>query len=72
LVQLPKGKPFQPIQLGELGVLAVNPSEFLVVMTVASVTQHQRKLTRLTAARESWQRATKVLEDALAAGRKDS
>jgi hypothetical protein len=72
LVQLPKGKPLPQIHLGELGVLAVNPSEFLVFMTVTSLVQHQRKLTRLTAARESWQRATKVLEDALAAGRKDS
>jgi hypothetical protein len=45
---------------------------FLVVMTVASVIQHQRKLTRLTAARESWQRATKVIEAALAADRQDS
>lgn len=44
---------------------------FLVVMMVTSVIQHQRKLTRLTAARESWQRATKVIETALTAARKD-
>jgi hypothetical protein len=44
---------------------------FLVVMTITSVIQHQRKLTRLTAARESWQRATKVIEAALAAARQD-
>ena len=45
---------------------------FLVVMTVTSLAQHYRKLTRLTAARESWQRATKIIEAALAASRKDS
>lgn len=44
---------------------------FLVVMMVLSLTQHYRKLTRLTAARGSWQHATKVIEAALAAARKD-
>ena len=45
--------------------------QFLVVMTVTSLVQEQRKLTRLTAARESWQSATKVIEAALAACRND-